>query len=145
MLKQHVLASVCVSALALPLLGCSDDDDDGIFIPSPGDDASLLVVNDSDFVIEQIYLAAIDDPSYGPNLLGGDVLFPGEQLELGVSCDFYDALVIDEQGVECELFGLDLCANDATWVINNNTCSVFAAAQAQAGSDASTSADTNIQ
>ncbi|MGE0546160.1 MAG: hypothetical protein AB7O24_12330 [Kofleriaceae bacterium] len=143
MLKQPVLASLCVWALATPFAGCSDDDDDGIFIPSPGD-GSLLVVNDSDFVIEQIYLASVDDPSYGPNLLGGDVLFPGEQLLLDATCDFYDALVVDEDGVECELFDLDLCANDATWVIDNNTCDVFAARAANRGPDATTPANTNV-
>ena len=89
--------------------------------------ASLLVVNESDFVIEEIYLTEVDNPDFGPNLLRGDVLFPGEELLLGVSCDFYDALLIDEEGVECEVFGIDLCLNDATWIIRNNTCAVFEA------------------
>ena len=90
-------------------------------------DATLTVFNESDFAVVELYLTEIDNPDYGPNLLGGDVLLPGEILTLGVDCDFYDALLIDEDGVQCELFDLDLCLNDAEWVIRNNTCSVFAA------------------
>lgn len=115
MLNQRILATL-VAASAM--VACTDDDG---FI----EDASLLVVNQSDFVITDIFLTEVDNPDFGPNLLFGDVLFPGEELLLGVDCDFYDALVIDEDGVECRLYGLDLCFNDATWIIRNNTCTVF--------------------
>jgi hypothetical protein len=108
------LASACVSS-----------DDDGTIA-----DASLQVTNASDFVIVEIYLTDVDSPDWGPNLLRGDVLLPDESLLLGVSCGFYDALIVDEDQVECELHDLDLCANDADWVIGNNTCSVFGAAKA---------------
>jgi hypothetical protein len=93
--------------------------------PTPG--ASLTVVNDSDFVIHEIFLTETDNPDWGPNLLRGDVLFPDEELVLGVPCDFYDALLVDEDGVECEVHDLDLCLNDAVWVIRNSTCTVFEA------------------
>ena len=90
-----------------------------------GSDATLTVANESDYVIEEIYLTEIDNPSWGRNLLGRDVLFPGEEMTLGVSCDYYDALIVDEDGVECEVYDLDLCLNDALWVIRNRTCPVF--------------------
>jgi hypothetical protein len=92
-------------------------------------DATLTVSNQSDYVIEEIYLTEIDNPSWGRNLLGGDVLFPGEEMTLGVRCDYYDALIVDEDGVECEVRDLDLCLNDALWVIRNNTCAVFSVAE----------------
>ena len=93
--------------------------------PTPG--ASLTVVNDSDFVIYEIYLTETDNPDWGPNLLRGDVLFPDEELVLGVPCDFYDALLTDEDGVDCEVHDIDLCLNDAVWVIRYSTCTVFEA------------------
>jgi hypothetical protein len=108
---------------SLSLAACATDDG--------GVDATLLVINDSDYVITDIYLTEIDNPDWGPNRLRGDVLLPGEELLLGVQCDFYDALLIDEDGVECELFDLDLCLNDADWVIRNNTCTVFGGAAPQ--------------
>jgi hypothetical protein len=115
-------ASLFALVLTASLPACVGDGDNFV-------DASLQVHNESNFVIEEIYLTEIDNPSWGPNLLRGDVLFPGESLILGVDCDFYDALLIDEDGVECELFDLDLCFNDADWVIRNNTCTVFGAAK----------------
>jgi hypothetical protein len=118
--------------------GCGDDDD--------FDDATLLVINESDFVITEIFLTEIDNPDWGPNLLRGDVLLPGEQLLLGVDCDFYDALLIDEDGVECEINGIDLCLNNADWVIRNNTCVVFeAAAKARAAERAALEQATSAQ
>ena len=90
-----------------------------------GVDATLTVVNQSDFVIEEIYLTEVDNPDWGRNLLGGDPLFPDEELTLGVECDLYDALLVDEDGEECRLRGIDLCLNDATWYISNNTCVAF--------------------
>ena len=121
MLNRHVLSFLVALCVGVSAIGCGGDDDG--FVGS----ASLLVVNESDFAIVEIYLAPIDDPSLGPNLLRGDVLLPGEELLLGVTCDFYDALLVDEEGVECEVPAVDLCLNDATWVIRNNTCTVFEA------------------
>jgi hypothetical protein len=68
----------------------------------------------------------VDTVSWGPNLLGGDFLAPGEEMTIGVDCDYYDARLIDEDNVECRVYDLDLCLNDAYWRIDNNTCSVFA-------------------
>src|SRR5688572_21771860 len=139
MLTHRLFAPVLAASAAFATIaGCSDGDD-GVFI----DDASLSVVNDSDFVIEEIFLTDIGNPTWGPNLLRGDVLFPGEELLLGVDCGFYDALVVDEDGIDCEINSVDLCLNDATWIINNNTCTVFeAAAKARAEKEAAEKAGT---
>lgn len=110
-----VLAGVAVAT------GCIDDS---------GPDASLRVINRSDYWITEIRVTPIDEVDWGPNLLDGDGLAPGESLVVRVHCDFYDALLVDEDGVECRVYDLDLCLNDATWVIRNETCSVFGAAKA---------------
>jgi hypothetical protein len=138
---SSLLTSALAGALVLSAAACGDD---SIDVTS----ASLVVDNQSDFVIEQLYLTATNNPDWGPNLLGGDVLFPDESLTLGVSCDFYDALLVDENGIDCEIDDLDLCLNSAVWVIRNNTCTVFGAAakeradkaQAEAAAKATTAA-----
>ena len=107
-------------------------------------DSSLTVSNDSDFTIQELYLTDVGSSTWGRNLLGGDVLVPGEALSLGVDCGRYDALLVDEPNVQCELAGLDLCFDDAVWVIRNNTCSVFAArlaAEPQAAAAQATATD----
>jgi hypothetical protein len=92
---------------------------------SSGPDATLSVENDSDFQIVEIYLTDVGSSSWGPNLISGDTLDPGETLRLGVDCSTYDAKLIDETDVSCEVDNLDLCLNDSIWIINNNTCTAF--------------------
>jgi hypothetical protein len=126
MLTHRFLAPVLAACASFATFaGCSVD----AGVDGPIADASLRVVNNSDFVIDQIYLTEVGSSTWGPNLLRGDALFPDEELLLGVGCDTYDALVVDEDGVDCEINNVDLCLNDSTWVIRNNTCSVFGVSQ----------------
>jgi len=109
---------------------------------SSGPDATLSVDNQSDFQITEIYLTDVGSSTWGPNLISGDTLNPGETLRLGVDCSTYDAKLIDETGVSCEVDNLDLCLNDSVWTITNNTCTAFSnvakerAAQKQAAAAA---------
>ena len=137
MLTTRYLAPA-VLALASVVGGCTDD---GTGIA----DATIEVSNESDFVIEELYLTDVNSSSWGANLLGGDGLFPDESIVLGVDCGFYDALLVDEEGVDCELNDLDLCLNDALWVINNNTCSVFGAKKDRNTTTTAPPADTAVK
>lgn len=92
------------------------------------DDSSLTVDNQSDFVIEEINVTEIDNRDWGPNLIP-EALFPDESVTIDLDCDVYDARLIDEDGVECFIDGIDLCFDDALWVIRNNSCPVFEAAK----------------
>lgn len=124
MLTKRLLGSLYAPLFAAALVGCTAS---GTVSVEPTAGASLTVVNDSDFVIYEIYLTETDNPDWGPNLLRGDVLYPDEELLLGVPCDYYDALLVDEDGVDCEVHDIDLCQNNAVWVIRNTTCAVFEA------------------
>ncbi len=89
-----------------------DDDDEELA------DSTLTIANESSFVFEEIRVAAIDEPTFGPNLIP-DLLFPGERVTVVLACDVYDVLIVDETGLECVLEGLDLCFDDALWVIDD--------------------------
>jgi hypothetical protein len=108
--------------------GCSDG--------SSGPDATLEVQNASDFSIVEIHVTSVGSSTWGPNLISGDVLAPGESLTIDVTCDTYDALLVDSDGVDCQLHSVSLCFNDASWVIQNNTCSVFGEAKARREAEA---------
>jgi hypothetical protein len=88
-------------------------------------DSSLFVENRSDFEIHEMYVTPIDSISWGDNLLGGDVLMPRESMYIGLECGTYDALLIDELGFACEVNAIDLCFDDADWIIRNSSCAVF--------------------
>ncbi len=89
---------------------------------------TLRVTNDSDFAIVEMHVAPNGSTTWGGNLLSGDVLAPGDTLTIDTACDTYDVLLVDEQGVDCEIDGIDLCANSADFVIRNDTCAVFSRA-----------------
>lgn len=90
-------------------------------------DSSLLVSNRSDFVIEEMYVTPVDSPTWGRNLLGGDVLFPGESTFITLESGTYDTMLVDETGAVCEVSNIDLNFEDADWIIRNNSCAVFEA------------------
>lgn len=120
MRNLRTFACVIAALGAIAVAGCDDDDTE----------AELHVDNQSDFAIVELHVTPVGSTTWGPNLIAGDTLLPGESLFLDVSCDFYDVLLIDEAGVDCELHDLDLCLNHADWVIRNETCAVFGAAKA---------------
>ena len=94
-------------------------------VTTGGADGTLTVENRSSYLIYELYVAPVGTVSWGPNLLSGDYLGPNEIIDIDVQCDDYDARLVDETGLECKVYNLDLCLNDAVWVITNNTCSAF--------------------
>ena len=86
--------------------------------------ASITIDKQSSYTITEAYLSEVGNRTWGAELLAGDVIFPGEQLEVRyVDCGTYDALIYDEFGVECQLNNIDLCFDDAVWVVSNSTFS----------------------
>ena len=127
MRTTSALTLILASSLLLGT-ACGGGGDDGGDVIVDDPDSTLLVVNESDFVIEQLFITDVDASGWGPDLTASDVLFPDEELLVtDISCGFYDVLMVDETGLECEVLDIDLCFDDATWVIDNNTCDVFAA------------------
>lgn len=126
MMHRRILASLCAVVGSLAIGACSSD-------------ATLRVTNQSDYDITDLYLTQVDNPDYGPNLLGDSPLQPDESVTISVDCDTYDVKLIDETDVSCELHAIDLCLNDSDWVITNDTCTAFqnaAKTQAKAQSQA---------
>jgi len=99
----------------------------GLSACAGGGDNEFIIANRSDFVLEEVHLAEINDPTWGPNLLP-DVLFPGEDLVIiDIACGRYDVLIVDEFGTDCELIDNSLCFNDTDhWTITNTTLGVCA-------------------
>ena len=87
-----------------------------------------MVSNHSDFEIHEIYVTPVESSTWGANLLPfDDVLMPGESALVGLECGTYDAMLIDETGAVCEVTDVDLCFDDADWIITNRSCALFEA------------------
>lgn len=113
-----IASTLLLAALTLPACVISADGD-----------SSLTVENRSDFVIYEAYIAEQNAPDWGPELLNGAALLPGEDLHIfDLDCGTYDALIYDEIGAECQLNNISLCFDDSYWLIDNallSTCPIF--------------------
>jgi hypothetical protein len=102
----------CTALLAVTAAGCTAEED-----PLA---AALTIENASSYTLVEIQLSPVDSVSWGPDLLGNDVLEPGDALEISnIACDSYDIRVADELGGECYLSAIDLCLDESHWTITD--------------------------
>jgi hypothetical protein len=107
-----IIRSVMLSFFVVAISACSANGD-------------LTVTNSSDFTITEMHVTQTTNISWGPNLLAGDVLLPGEHTTVTASCDTYDVMLVDSTNVTCEIDNIDLCLNSANFVITNSSCAAF--------------------
>ncbi|HRC85221.1 MAG TPA: hypothetical protein PK413_06415 [Thermoanaerobaculia bacterium] len=82
--------------------------------------ASVKIVNESDWEIHHFYLSSTDEEQWGPDQLGEAVISSGESFTLtDIPCDTYDVKLIDEDGDECVVSNVDICAGKEKWTITN--------------------------
>ena len=102
---------VLVLAASIGTAGCGEDD---TF------DATLTVNNASSYSILEFYLSPASQATWGSDLLGSDILEPGDSFILnGIDCDDYDIRMIDEDLDECVLDAIELCWEDAVWTFDD--------------------------
>jgi|HubBroStandDraft_6_1064221.scaffolds.fasta_scaffold527126_2 hypothetical protein len=107
--KITFAASLLVGAFAT---GCTvtTSDDSG--------DASLKIVNDESFDIDNIYIS----PSgfdQSDDILGGIPLDNGDSITISVECDSYDIEIIDTVS-DCYISAYSLCGTDDEWDITDS-------------------------
>ena len=139
-MKRRLASSLIVLAiLPAALTGC---------LIVEGGDSTFTVTNFSESEIDELRITEAGNPDFGPNLLRGLSLLPGESITIDfIDCDFYDVRVVDEFGAVCDILDIELCFDDAEWVITESelaSCPAFArnvaakkaAAKAKADADA---------
>lgn len=80
------------------------------------DPRNFTLINGSSITITHVYVSASDARDWGDDILGRDVLLPGESVDILFSrfdgeagqC-LYDIWVIGKDGEEGYLYGVDLC------------------------------------
>jgi hypothetical protein len=116
--SRIMFLGAAVAALSLGACVVSDDDDDS--------SSTLTVENRSSYWIDELHIAHVSDPSWGPDLVDGS-LAPGDDAVIyDIACGRWDVMVVDETGVQCELNNLDLCFDDGVWTIDDVTLDVCA-------------------
>ena len=133
MQNLRILACVVAALGSMAIAGCGSSDNDCDNNNNNNNDngnncgtqGALRVQNQSSVAITEIHVTSVGSTTWGANLISGTVLAPGESLTVAVSCDQYDALLIDEAGEQCTIHNVDLCFSHADWIIRDDTCSAF--------------------
>jgi hypothetical protein len=142
MQNLRTLACVVAALGSLTAAGCGSDNDNDNNCDNGSNNhqdcaaGSLRVQNQSSVAITEIHVASVGSTAWGPNLISGTALAPDQSLTIAVSCDHYDALLIDQAGAQCILHNVDLCFSTADWIIKNDTCSAFTTDPATPGDPA---------
>jgi len=107
MLRLTVFA-VLSSALLTPAFGAETD-------------AAVAITNQSSWDLHHLFLSSVDEQEWGPDQLGEALIASGESFTLhGIPCDAYDVRLVDEDGDECVVEAVALCADEDAWVIDNS-------------------------
>ena len=86
-----------------------------------GTDSKVILKNTSHWAIHELYFSPTEQREWGPDQLGDHTIATGEKFTLsGVPCDSYDVRVVDEDGDECIVEDVALCADKEQWVIDDN-------------------------
>ena len=84
-------------------------------------DSNVTIKNSSAWVITNFYMSAADQNEWGPDQLGEEVIGTGDQFTINsIPCDSYDIKLVDEDGDECVVGGVDVCADADTWTITDD-------------------------
>ena len=103
-----VLATIAVLALPLTASAASDN-------------SIIHIKNRSDWEIHHLFLSPAEQDHWGPDQLGNHVIEVGGSFDLHkVPCNTWDVRIIDEDGDECILSDVNICASKEAWVITND-------------------------
>ena len=89
-----------------------------IALPAAAND--IKIVNSSQWAIYHFQLSPTDNENWGPDQLQDHVVQPNSSFTLkGVPCDTYDVKLIDEDGDECIVAAVDVCAGAEEWHVSS--------------------------
>ena len=82
--------------------------------------SSVTIHNGSSWAIHELYLSPSDEEAWGPDQLGSEIIDSDGRFTLnGIPCNEYDVRLVDEDGDECVVGGVGLCADNDTWTISD--------------------------
>jgi hypothetical protein len=84
-------------------------------------DSDVTIKNDSAWTLVNLYMSAADENEWGPDQLGEQVIETGGSFKIhSIPCDSYDIKIVDEDGDECVIGGVDVCADSNTWTVSDD-------------------------
>ncbi len=83
-------------------------------------DSKITLVNHSHWAIHEMYFSSTANEEWGPDQLGKHTIRTGDNFTLtGIPCDKYDVRLVDEDGDECVVQDVAICADRESWAITD--------------------------
>ena len=83
-------------------------------------DSEITLKNKSRWAIHELYFSATSERGWGEDQLGKHTIGTGESFTLtGIPCDKYDVRLVDEDGDECVVESVAVCADSESWKITD--------------------------
>lgn len=106
--RFNVLASALFVVMSLPAFAAKSD-------------SKVIFMNKSSWAIHEMYFSPTKSDDWGDDQLGKKTISTNEEFTLtGVPCGKWDVKVVDEDGDECTVEGVDLCGETDKWVIKDS-------------------------
>lgn len=121
-LRTLLSASLVGTLLAtVPVAALAQQDLKADMREAPPAEAQIQLRNESKWSIQQLFFAPIDSNHWGPDQLNRHSVRMGDTFTLtGIDCDKYDVKIVDEDGDECIVRSVALCASSKIWTLTNN-------------------------
>ena len=89
-------------------------------VAADSSDSKIVIKNTSAWAIHQLFLSPTEEREWGADQLGNHTVNTGDSFTLtGVPCRAYDVRLVDEDGDECIVEDVGICASNNTWVIDD--------------------------
>lgn len=83
-------------------------------------DSEITLKNKSRWAIHELYFSSTSEHEWGEDQLGKHTIGTGESFTLtGIPCDKYDVRLVDEDGDECVIEKVAVCADAESWKITD--------------------------
>lgn len=83
-------------------------------------DNSVVVINQSSYVIHSLYISPTASDEWGPDQLGEDVIPPGGTMTFtGIHCGTYDVRLTNPSGGVCDVPAVPICSGAEPWVLTD--------------------------
>lgn len=96
-----------------------------LLLALPAAAENVKVVNQSQWGIYHFFLSPADTDEWGPDQLREHVLEPNTAATLSdVPCNVYDVKLVDQDGDECIVAGVEVCSGNHEWVVTSEDLAV---------------------
>ncbi|MBI2569134.1 MAG: hypothetical protein HYV63_19115 [Candidatus Schekmanbacteria bacterium] len=90
--------------------------------------AAVTLTNSSDWQLDHLYLSGDEKDTWGPDLLGDELVAAGGTAKLAdVACAPHDVKIVDNAGKECVLKAVDVCGKENKWELTKEAVAACAA------------------